>query len=81
MSFLTSKTFWADTTERALKTFAQSCVAILTGSATGLLTVNYVQLFSVAGLAAAVSVLTSLASGSVGSTTSASLVVETKELK
>lgn len=81
MSFLTSKTFWADTVERAIKTFAQACVAVLTSNVVGLLNVDYRTLFSVAGLAAVVSVLTSLASGQVGNTESASLVVEAKELK
>ena len=81
MSFLTSKTFWADTVERSIKTFAQACVAVLTSNVVGLLNVDYLTLFSVAGLAAVVSVLTSLASGQVGNTESASLVVETKELK
>lgn len=81
MSFLTSKTFWADTVERAIKTFAQACVAVLTSNVVGLLNVDYLTLFSVAGLAAVVSVLSSLASGQVGNTDSASLVVETKELK
>ena len=81
MSFLTKKLFWIDATERAIKTFAQAAVAILTADAVGLIGVDYIQLASIAGLASVVSLLTSIASGGVGSTDSASLVVDTKEIK
>jgi len=81
MSFLTKSIFWIDALERMVKTFAQAAVAILTASAVGLLTVDYVQLLSVAGLAAVVSLLTSIASGGTGSSDSASLVVDTKVKK
>lgn len=81
MSFLTSKTFWVDAAERAVKTFAQAAVAFLTAGVIGLLAVDYIQLLSVSGLAALVSLLTSIASGTTGNSDSASLVVETKEIK
>ena len=81
MSFLTKKLFWIDATERAIKTFAQAAVAILTADAVGLIGVDYIQLASIAGLASVVSLLTSIASGGVGSTDSASLVVDTTEIK
>ena len=81
MSFLAKKLFWIDAFERLVKTFAQAAVAILTASAVGLLTVDYIQLLSVAGLAALVSLLTSIASGGTGNTDSASLVVDTKAKK
>lgn len=81
MSFLTSKVFWIDTTERAVKTFAQAAVAFLTAGVIGLLAVDYMQLLSVSGLAALVSILTSIASGTTGKSDSASLVVETTEIK
>ena len=45
---------------RAIKTFAQSAVALITAQATGLLDVDWAALASVSGLAALVSVLTSL---------------------
>lgn len=81
MSFLTSKTFWVDAVERAVKTFAQASVAVLSVDTFGLLDVNYIQWLSVAGLSSVISLLTSIASGSAGKTDSASLVVETKEIK
>lgn len=45
---------------RAVKTFAQSAVALITAQATGLLDVDWQALASVSGLAALVSILTSL---------------------
>lgn len=45
---------------RAVKTFAQSAVALITAQATGLLDVDWAALASVSGLAAVVSILTSL---------------------
>lgn len=61
MSKYASKAFWVDTFDRAVSTFAQAAVAVLTANVTGLLDVDWVQLASVAGLAAGVSVLTSVA--------------------
>ena len=57
------KKFWLAALERATKTAAQSAVAMITAGATGLLDVDWVQVASVSGLAAVVSVLTSIASG------------------
>lgn len=54
--------FWKAAGERAVKTFAQSSVAVITANATGLLDVDYVGVGSIAGLAALVSVLTSIGS-------------------
>lgn len=56
-----SKAFWVDTADRAVSTFAQAVVATLTAGATGLLDVDWVQAASVGGLAAVVSVLTTVA--------------------
>ena len=54
--------FWKGAGERAIKTTAQSAIAVLTADVTGLLDVNWVVTASVAGLAGLVSVLTSIAS-------------------
>jgi hypothetical protein len=59
---LTTTAFWKAAAERAVKTFAQTAAALLTGAATGLLEVDWVQIGSVAGLAALVSLLTSVGS-------------------
>lgn len=76
-----TKMFWSDAAERAIKTVAQTMVAMLTAGATGLLAVDWVNLLSVAGLAGFVSVLTSIGSAAKAGTDTASLVVDTKELK
>lgn len=61
MSKYASSAFWVDAFDRAVSTFAQAAVAVLTANVTGLLDVDWGQLASVAGLAAGVSVLTSVA--------------------
>lgn len=61
-----ASTYVLDVVERAVKTAAQSAVALLTAGATGVLDVDWGQTGSVAGLAAVVSILTSLASGGFG---------------
>ena len=61
MSKYAEKRFWIDTFDRAISTLAQADVAVLTAGATGLLDVDWQQALSVSGLAAAVSVLTSVA--------------------
>lgn len=76
-----TKLFWSDAVERAVKTVAQTMVAMLTAGAVSLLTVDWVNLLSVAGLAGLVSVLTSIASAAKSGTDTASLVVDTKALK
>lgn len=56
-----SKQFWTDTLDRAVSTVAQAGIATLTAGAAGILDVDWTQTLSVAGLAGAVSVLTSIA--------------------
>ena len=69
-----TKQFFADLVERAVKTFAQALVAVLTvQGVSGVLDVDWPRALSVAGLAAIVSALTSLASGSLGRSGTASL--------
>ena len=60
-----SKTFALAVLERAIKTFAQSAAALLVAAGTGLLDADWVQIASVSGMAAVVSVLTSVGTGAV----------------
>jgi hypothetical protein len=56
-----TKAFWKGATERAIKTFAQAGVALITADAVvGLFDLDVAGLLSVSGLAALVSVLTSV---------------------
>lgn len=59
--------FWLAAIERAVKTFAQTLAALLVGDGAGLLTIDWIGVGSVAGLAALVSILTSVASSQAGS--------------
>ena len=70
MSIFTRE-FVADAGERALKTFAQALVALFVAGVT-ILSVDWVDALAVAGTAALVSVLTSIASSGRGDSTSAS---------
>jgi hypothetical protein len=54
--------FWKATAERAVKTFAQTLAALLVADGTDLLNSAWVARLSVAGMAALVSVLTSVGS-------------------
>lgn len=56
-----STAFWLDTLDRCVSTIAQAAIGVLTAGVAGILEVDPVQLLSVAGLAGAVSVLTSVA--------------------
>lgn len=49
--------------ERAVKTFAQTAAAMLVAAGSGLLDADWITVASVAGMAAVVSVLTSIGSG------------------
>ncbi|MEV0608144.1 holin [Polymorphospora rubra] len=69
-----TKSFWSQTLERALKTFAQAAVALLSGDGLGLVNVDWGTTASVAGLAALISILSSVASAGVGRSDSPSLV-------
>lgn len=77
---LWSGAFWKATAERAVKTFAQSLAALLLADGTGLLDSQWVPRLSVAGMAALVSVLTSVgsdaATGDGPSLTNSETVVE-----
>ncbi len=60
MSKYASVTFWTDTFDRAVATFAQSAVGALAIDSMGILDVDWTGVMSVAGLAGIVSVLTSV---------------------
>lgn len=75
-----TKTFWKDTAERAVKTFAQSFVASL-AVATGLLNVDWVNALSIAGLAAVISVGTSVSGIKAGEVSTAGYVKLNKDNK
>lgn len=75
ISYLLTKKFWAETLERASKTFAQTLGGLLVGdAATSALSVNWEGGLVASGVAALASVLTSVASGKVGPEDSPSLV-------
>lgn len=76
---LTTAAFWKAAFERAVKTVAQSAVALITANATGLLDVDWIQLASVSGLAGLVSILTSVGSDALTSGTGPSLANEVPE--
>lgn len=61
---LWSKAFWSYAGERAIKTFAQTALATLGGGSVGLLSVDWLGVASVAGGAAVLSILTSVATQS-----------------
>ena len=66
--------FWKQAVERAIKTFAQAAIAVITGNELGMLAVDWIKVISVAGLAAVISVLTSLGSEAITRTATPSLV-------
>ena len=67
MSALTSKSFWADAIERAVRTVAQSLLALL-------YTIDWEKMLSAAVLAGAISLLTSIAASGSGDKGTASFL-------
>lgn len=65
--FLADPVFWLATVERAVKTFAQTAVGVLTADTIGVFDADWLGVVSVAGMATVISVLTSIGSGGVGS--------------
>ncbi|OBB15510.1 hypothetical protein A5731_00285 [Mycolicibacterium conceptionense] len=68
-----SLTFWKDTAERALKSFAQGVILALGGGAVNVLTIDWLTLAGAGGGAALLSVLTSIVSAGVANKGTASM--------
>lgn len=66
--------FWKDALERAVKTAAQTAVALIGTGMVGILDVDWMQVASVSGVAALLSVLTSIGSDPFADRGTASLV-------
>lgn len=58
--------FWKAAFERAVRTFAQALLAVMTADGFGLLDADWTARFSAAGMAAVLSLLTSIGSSGVG---------------
>jgi hypothetical protein len=58
--------FWQSTIERAVKSFAQALAALIGAGGIGIVNAPWISLLSTAGMAALLSVLTSIASEHVG---------------
>ena len=69
-----SFTFWKDAAERAIRTAAQSLIALTATDISGVLEVDWVQSASVAALAALTSILMSIAATGVGNSQDASAI-------
>jgi Mg/Co/Ni transporter MgtE len=69
--------FWRDAAERAVRTAAQTGLALVTATAgLGLTDIDWAATASIVGLATLASVLTSVATSGVGPTGTASVVTE-----
>lgn len=66
--------FWRDALERAIRTAAQTLLGVYGAGATGVLDVDWKAALSAAGLAALLSLLTSIVASGVGAKGTAGLV-------
>lgn len=73
------KRFWIAAAERAIKTFAQTLVALIGTGAVGIMDLDWPQMISIAATATVLSVLTSIASANFGSNPGPSLADESIE--
>lgn len=58
--------FWIDCAERAVKTVAQTAVALIGAEAVSILSINWTETAAVSAAAGVVSVLTSIGSAQIG---------------
>lgn len=72
--WITKKDFWISSSERALKTFAQTFLAMIGAQAFDVLAANWTSLLSVSLGAAVLSYLTSIVSAEIGTKGTPSLV-------
>lgn len=69
-----TRRFWISTAERMIKTFAQTLASVLVAGGVGLFEAGWTAALSAAGMAAVVSVLTSVGSLKIGPEDSPSVV-------
>ena len=69
-----TRKFWQDAAERSIKTAAQALIALWSAGVGGILEIDPVQSVCIAGMAAAVSILTSIASEGIGTKGTASVI-------
>jgi len=72
------KNFIKDTIERAIKTFAQSLIAVGLVGATDIVHADWINALSIAALAAVISILTSIVSSNFGDPSTAGVTTNTK---
>ena len=77
-SFMYNKKFLEDLAERAVKTFAQTFIALVGADVSGMFTIAVVDNLKVSIGAAILSALSSIASSKVGDPESPSLLTKTK---
>lgn len=70
--------FWLDAVERMIRAAASSALATIGTGAIGIFDVAWSGVASIAGLAAAVSLLTSIVAGTTGDPTTAAFTVDTR---
>jgi hypothetical protein len=71
--------FWIAAAERAVKTFAQTLVALIGTGAVGIMDLDWMQMLGVSATATVLSILTSVASANFGANPGPSLADETIE--
>ena len=69
-----NKAFWKDVAERTIKTACQTGAGLLTAEGAGVLDIDWIAWFSIVGLTAIYSVLTSVGSAPVGRRGTASVM-------